>query len=238
MAPPVSTYYYFYILTYTIDCLKTVQAFITISDETAMEITEIYKKSNGKKEIIKREIIEKSREIIARLGYKKSSTEEIARSLNKTKASLYHYFKNREEILQAVIDYEGKGLKDVLINTVNSGDNPPIKLQSFFKARAKKIFELWNFYKFVISEYFNRYSFIMGSLNEYNDKELFLVKSIIQDGIERGMFSVSNVELTSKALIKSMKGYDFFLFQGEHFNDIEDELTETLKIFVNGISKK
>ncbi len=193
------------------------------------------KRKNPPKEDVKKEIIIKSREIISKMGYKKSSTEEIAKSLNKTKGALYHYFENREDIIKEVLKYEGQLLKDALMKAVLEEKEPDRQLQLYFLARAKQVYELWSYYQSVIAEYFNRYSFIMGALSEYTIEEQTILERILADGNARKVFNIQDVSLTSRSLLKAMRGYDFFMFQGERFEDIEDEISETIQIIVKGL---
>ncbi len=191
-----------------------------------------------KKEDVKQEIIKKSREVISKMGWRKSSTEEIAKTLNKTKSSLYHYFDNREELIRAVVHYEGEQIKQALIEAINKEKNPQDKLMVYFTTRIKKIYKLWDFYKGVIEEYFLRYSFIMMALGDYNRYEQQLIEDILNEGNQDGIFVIPDVPNTSRALIKMMMGFDFFMFQGEKFKDIQVELVEGLRVFISGILKK
>ncbi|HNW30855.1 MAG TPA: TetR/AcrR family transcriptional regulator [Spirochaetota bacterium] len=193
------------------------------------------RKNNPPKEDVKKEIIIKSREIISKMGYKKSSTEEIARSLNKTKGALYHYFENREEIIKEVLKYEGQLVKEAVSEALVKEKEPDKQLHSFFLIRARQVYELWSFYQSVIAEYFNRYSFIMSTLSEYTSEEQSILEGILRDGNRKKVFNVKNVRLTSSALIKAMRGYDFFMFQGVRFEDIEDEISETLRVLIRGL---
>jgi AcrR family transcriptional regulator len=194
-------------------------------------------KNLTKKDETRREIIKNTRDILSKMGYKKSSTEEIAKSLNKTKSALYHYFENREEIVKAVLHYEGDQLKNTLYEAISREDDPQKKLQIFFIIRAKQIYKLWNFYKSIIEEYFLRYSYIMMALDDYTRNEQAMVEGILKEGITRGVFRISDISLTSRTMIKMIKGFDFFMFQGEKFKEIQNELTEALHVFINGISK-
>jgi len=193
------------------------------------------RKNNPPKEDVKKEIIIKSREIISKMGYKKSSTEEIARSLNKTKGALYHYFENREEIIKEVLKYEGQLVKEAVSEALVKEKEPDKQLHSFFLIRARQVYELWSFYQSVIAEYFNRYSFIMSTLSEYTSEEQSILEGILRDGNRKKVFNVKNVRLTSSALIKAMRGYDFFMFQGVRFEDIEDEYN-LMRYFMVGVA--
>lgn len=195
-------------------------------------------KNDRKKEDIKEEIIIKTRAVVSKMGYKKSSTEEIARSLNKTKGALYHYFKNREEIIQAVITYEGEQVKKAILEGIGREKNPQKRLETFFIIRLKKTYELWDYYQSVIEEYFNRYQYIMLALKDYNKYELQVVKSILKEGITSGVFEVTDIPLTARTICKAMRAYDFYLFQGEPLKDTRIEMTEVLRIIIRGISRK
>lgn len=196
------------------------------------------RKTTKSKEDVKQEIIKKSREVISKMGWRKSSTEEIAKTLNKTKSSLYHYFDNREELIRAVVHYEGEQIRQALIEAVGLEKDPREKIMVYFTTRIKKIYKLWDFYKGVIEEYFLRYSFIMMALGDYTRFEQQFIEDILNEGNRRGIFAIPDVPLASRALIKMVMGFDFFMFQGEKFKDIQIEMAEGLRVFINGLSKK
>ncbi|MCU0846826.1 MAG: TetR/AcrR family transcriptional regulator [Spirochaetes bacterium] len=189
-------------------------------------------------EDIKKEIIIKAREILSKMGYKKASTEEIARSLNKTKGALYHYFENREEIILSVIKYEGEQIKKSIEEAIEKEKDPRKKLQVYFEERLNKIHELFDFYKYVIEEYFKKYLFIMKALSDYNLEEYTTVQKILHEGVKTKVFQIPDVKMVSKTLIKAMKAYDFFMFLEENYEDTRNEMSAALKIFINGIAKK
>ncbi len=193
--------------------------------------------NSDKKAHFRKEIVLKARNIVSKMGFKKSSIEKIAKALDRTKGALYHYFENKEDLFKAVLRYEEAELLKALTEAVNAETDPARKLYVFFMTRAKKIYELWTFYQFVIEEYFKRYSFIINSLTESGDNEIITVRAILQEGIDQNIFDVSDPTITSKAFVKSLRGYDFLLFQGEPFEDIEDEISVTIQIFIKGISK-
>ena len=73
-------------------------------------------------------IINTSREIFARFGFKKTTVDEIANSLNKTKSFIYHYFNSKEEIFQSVVEKEGQLLKIEMMGAVSLEENLQKKL--------------------------------------------------------------------------------------------------------------
>ena len=61
----------------------------------------------NKKEII----IEKARNLFTNYGYKKVSMDEIATSAKVTKKTIYHYFKDKDDLFQYFITEELESIK-------------------------------------------------------------------------------------------------------------------------------
>lgn len=53
----------------------------------------------------KQEIIEAAREVFSKYGYKKTTMDDVASSLNITRSALYYYYKNKDDIFLAVGEY-------------------------------------------------------------------------------------------------------------------------------------
>ena len=59
--------------------------------------------SQETKDPIREEILNGARELLERYGFKKTTMEDIARQIGKSKSALYYYYKTKEEIFGAVI---------------------------------------------------------------------------------------------------------------------------------------
>src|SRR5437016_11157661 len=56
--------------------------------------------------IHKETILQHARHLFATKGYAETSVDDIAQACHMQKASLYHYFKSKQEILQQMVDLE------------------------------------------------------------------------------------------------------------------------------------
>ncbi|MCX7983417.1 MAG: TetR/AcrR family transcriptional regulator [Bacteroidetes bacterium] len=54
----------------------------------------------------KNEILEASKRVFQRWGFKKTTMDDIARESGKAKSSLYYYFKSKDDIIDALLDRE------------------------------------------------------------------------------------------------------------------------------------
>src|SRR5688572_30958068 len=59
--------------------------------------------SQDLKDPIRDEILNGARDLFERFGFKKTTMEDIARQIGKSKSALYYYYKTKEEIFEAVI---------------------------------------------------------------------------------------------------------------------------------------
>jgi AcrR family transcriptional regulator len=100
-------------------------------------------------QIRKETILHHARHLFASKGYAETSMDDIAHAGNIQKASLYHYFESKQEILQQMVDLEvsewwSKRLQDyesspnlketlTLIGTMFLKDMDDIRRQEFFK---------------------------------------------------------------------------------------------------------
>ena len=68
-------------------------------------------------QIRKETILQHARHLFANKGYAETSMDDMAHACNVQKASLYHYFESKQQILQKMVDLEveqwwGSRLKD------------------------------------------------------------------------------------------------------------------------------
>jgi len=124
-----------------------------------------------------------------------------------------------------------------IFKSVYSGIGPDRQLQRFFLARAKRLYEIYSGYGPSLDENFVRYALVMNALQNETTEDAFLVENIIAHGVKCNSFDVENIRMISKGLITAMMGYDFFIFQGRSLNEIEGEIKEYLRVFINGISR-
>jgi AcrR family transcriptional regulator len=85
------------------------------------------------------EILQKAAEVFKNGGFHMTRMEDISSELMMTKGSLYHYFKNKEEILFLCHDYSLDVAINLLQEVIASGDSPDIKLKKLLNNHARMI---------------------------------------------------------------------------------------------------
>ena len=192
------------------------------------------KKPNPKRE----KIIETATKIFSRFGIKKSTMDEIAKKIRMGKSTLYHYFKNKEEIFLTVVKRESDILRDNLKKAINDVDDPKEKFKAYAITRMKNLKELRNYYATLTDEYLSMYSFAEKIRKEFREFEFNTLKNIFNEGNQKGIFDIKNPELLAETLIIVFKGFEYQFITQETYLDIENHLDVLINIFFNGILKR
>ena len=103
-------------------------------------------------------IVETSRKVFGRFGFKKTTMEEIANAVHKGRSSIYHYFKNKKDVFRAILEKEGDIYITEVRNAVNAHDIPAEKMRIYIITRMKTLQQLANLYKALKEDYLKRFS--------------------------------------------------------------------------------
>ena len=150
------------------------------------------------------QILEAAAQIIRQKGYHAASMQDIADAVNLQKASLYHHFSSKQEILLALLDQA----LDLLIERVSTVLDKDIPVD-------EKLREAMRVYLGSLDEHAALAAVLLlehRSLeSEYHDRHIprrdrfeRLWRDLIQEGIEEGVFNDTNPAMTARALLGVM----------------------------------
>jgi len=146
------------------------------------------------------EIIRAAVKLFNEKGYKATSIREIAALVNLTQGTLYHYVKNKEELLFKI--------NDLLINSVLQGRKEILELKCTNKEKVRQTIKeilttiaTYNDYLSVfLKEYKNlsnkNFKKILKKRDQYED----MVASILQEGMKNKEFKNLDLTISTMAL--------------------------------------
>lgn len=73
-----------------------------------------------KDETVKTDILDSAQELFKQFGLKKTTMDEIAASCGKAKSTLYHYFKNKDEVFDEVLKRELHNIRKIVKQNVDT----------------------------------------------------------------------------------------------------------------------
>lgn len=184
-------------------------------------------------------IIEASRELFARFGYKKTTMDDIAGAMHKGKSSLYYYFKNKEDIFTAVIDLESQLLFNKLKEIVDSGRKASEKLHDYVITRMETISKLQNYQNVLKEGIYGGYEFLEGANEKGESIESEYLKKILDEGVLNSEFHVKNTRLGAIGIVTALRGLEIPIFRGSEVTDnLNEQLENVMQILFYGVMKR
>jgi len=189
-------------------------------------------------------ILRAAQEVFARFGFKKTTMEDVARAARIAKATLYYYFKSKESILQELIYKEGEELRRRLLVAIKQAEGPVGKLMAYGTTRFKYFRELALYYPTMSQEYYQYLPFIEKERQDFNAFEMETLEGILREGVEEGLFAISDPRLYAFLLLQAMKGLEFPIATGEALKydgrtlEVEEVLELLLEILLYGITRR
>lgn len=169
----------------------------------------INERRENEKEVLKKKIIDAATEILVKEGYENLSIRKIANKIEYSPGIIYHYFKDKAEIVSFVVE-EGYGrmlreLSEVLIDEENPEKSIEEGLRRYIDIRLEQ------------PELFR--TIMMNDIEAIQEKVNMLYKGIskerksiqilckqIEIGIKNGKFKDMDVELTAQIIWTSTHG--------------------------------
>jgi len=182
-------------------------------------------------------LVDVARQLFARLGFEKTTMNDIAQASNKGRRTLYTYFKSKEDILLAVIESEMDQLYNILAEIVEEDIPAKEKLTSFLYTRldTMKIIVARN--GTIRAEFFRDIWRVEKARKRFNIQEPILIKKILESGVGEGVFEIPDVEATAYIIHQALRGLDVPYIRGK-MGDSQSERENVMNLFFNGIKKK
>ena len=177
------------------------------------------------------EIREKARDIFIRHGYRKTTIEDIGKACGLGKAALYHYFTNKEEIIAEVTRHENELLLNKMRLAVNEVENPRDKLLALVNARLQFMNETC-----VECKELSEILPMVAHLRQvYFQEEMEIIRKILEEGLQRGVFKPVNLQTAPLILISSLRGIEIHFSEVKNTPELKDGLNELMELFFQGL---
>lgn len=191
-----------------------------------------------KHDLIKQNLISAARQLFIKFGFEKTTMNEIAEEARKGKSSLYYYFTSKEEIFQAVVEYEAEILKNNIIQALEDCQNAEEKLRTYVLTRFYGIKELGNLYNALRNDFLDNLDFIRQIRMKYDDLEKEKIQEIIEEGVSTGLFSIEDTDEITETIQMTLKAVELPLLLNYEAEVFTKKINSLLKVFFNGIKNK
>lgn len=191
----------------------------------------------------KLKVLKAASDCFARFGYDKTTLEDIGKSVGLNKASLYYYYKNKEDIFSDVISREVDQYLNELQRKIKSAKTSENKIQSYLSERVNIYRMLMNLHNLSMDT-IRRFEPIYNELYErMMAREVEFVSEIIQEGIKDGEFRPVEATRVSHALLTVAVSIRYRGLHISHvrmaaeadYTKMQDDIRFVVKLILDGI---
>lgn len=160
-------------------------------------------------------LIDVARQLFAKKGVENTTMNDIAKASRKGRRTLYTYFKNKEELYMAVVKSELEILWERLQRVAERDTPPEKKIIEVILTRLEAVKEIVYRNGTLRASFFRDIWSVEKVRKRFDSKEIQLLRDILLEGVEKNVFTVSDVDMTAALLHYSLKGVEVPFIRGQ-----------------------
>src|ERR1700727_33632 len=99
-----------------------------------------------KDDLFQEQVIKAAQQLFRQYGLQKVTMDDVAKAVGKGRSSLYYYYKNRDEIFDAVVNMEINETLSTVEKAVDRADTAEAKFTAYCKAKLRAAKEKGSFF--------------------------------------------------------------------------------------------
>jgi AcrR family transcriptional regulator len=180
-------------------------------------------------------IIKSATKHFSKYGFYKTTMDEIAKHIHKTKGVLYYYFKSKEELFNEVLKQELSHVKTELSKIIASDKDSLTTIKNYFLTRLKLLSTAVNYHETLKADFFEKYHFVKDVRKDFSDFEYKQIKLILEKGKSEGYFDIKNINATTNAFIMLLNSIELPLYLHDKYSEYESTIDEIVTLVINSL---
>jgi len=183
-------------------------------------------------------IIQTAQRLFAKFGMRKTAVDEIAEKAHVSKGSIYHHFRDKEDIFRSVIRREGETLIAKIWEEISKQANPQDKLQAMMKTKIfhyRSLVNLWEVSREMVEE-------LLPSVEKERKRiwqeEKRMIARILQEGVDEKIFSLPDINMVAESIVSAFRNLEFSWTLEMDEKEFEMRLDSLLNILFKGLEAR
>jgi len=177
-------------------------------------------------------LVDVARQLFAKNGFENTTMNDIAVASNRGRRTLYTYFKSKEEVYYAVIQTELSRLFSRMEDVARKDIPPEEKFIQLIFAHLEVVKEAVYRNGNLRAEFFREIWKVEAVRKDFDRTEIALLRRVIIEGLEKGVFDVRNPRLTAEIAHYCLKGCEVPYIFGRYAADGPEGLYPYVKSLV------
>ncbi len=161
------------------------------------------------------ELIEVARQLFASKGFDNTTMNEIAQQSGKGRRTLYTYFKSKSDVFMAVIDSETSRIIEKIEEILPLDIPADEKLKRYILSRLDQVKDTVVRNGSLKAEFFRDVIKLEHARRRLDVRELSILRSILQQGINEGTFDIENASVVAVTIHYALRGLDLPNIKGQ-----------------------
>ena len=180
----------------------------------------------------KARLVDVARQLFAKMGVENTTMNDIALASKKGRRTLYTYFKSKDEIYLAVVESELDILSDMMKRVAEKNISPDKKIIEMIYTRLDAVKEVVYRNGTLRANFFRDIWRVEKVRKKFDTKEMVLFKGVLQEGKDKGVFHIDDVDMTASLVHYCVKGIEVPYIRGHIGANLD---METRKEYVANI---
>ncbi len=163
----------------------------------------------------KAKLVDVARQLFAKMGVENTTMNDIALASKKGRRTLYTYFKSKDEIYAAVVESELDILSDMMKRVAEKDITPERKILEMIYTRLDAIKEVVYRNGTLRAIFFRDIWRVEKVRKKFDSREIQLFKAVLQEGKEKGVFNIIDVDMTAAIVHYCVKGIEVPYIRGQ-----------------------
>jgi AcrR family transcriptional regulator len=191
-------------------------------------------------------ILSSAQKLFGLYGAEKTSMREIADDLNMSKASLYYYFPDKENLYKAVIEKEQAEFLDTLENDIQDNQDAAESLRRYALNRLSYFKYLVNLGRIGPASIPDFKPLIAESFKVFREKEKKIVMQVLEEGKKKKQFRITNTYETASLFLDILRGLrsvfinnkKLISINNKEYKELSHQVAAATEIFIKGLMYK
>ena len=139
----------------------------------------------SKEDFVRMQIIEASKTVFKKYGFKKATMNHIAKASDKGRSTLYYYFQNKNEVFEAFVKAEYNTRIEKTFNNISKEFSIEKNLSNYRNIKLDHLITLSNTYTYILTDLKENAIFLYQLLDGIRAEEVSIIEKCIQWAVEK-----------------------------------------------------
>ena len=173
----------------------------------------------------------------------KVTMRDVAKAAGKGKSTLYYYFKNKEEIFDAVVKGEMDDFFFKVKRAVDKEEGVENKLKTYYIKKVTLLQKKVKQYQILIENdehHFDMHHYFSINLKENGQRELDLIISFLDVGVANGLFNKEAIagqkgRILAEVFLSGIRGVELEVFIQKEFSFLHEKAELMIEVLIKAL---